>query len=163
MNLDEADPSFIQDFYQSSLSVGLTAAWFSTRGHRAMIPEMEARPSYKVRQKYRDGGDLLVRIDGDWEIVEVVHRRDHDFTGARDFRYRSIIVCTDAEKSRGLPFIFVVYDRDMSHVALVQPDTEPTWTQEERKIGGRNQLVWLCPTDQCLWMPFPLAPGNVLS
>lgn len=164
MNLDELDPTFKEDLFRSSVSVSLTAAWFSIRGHDAFLPGLKARPTPGERERFKDRGDLLVHVNGEeWQTIEVIHRRDGHFTSAEDFPYPTVIVCTETERERIDPFLYLVFDVDLSHVAVINPaKTAEEWTLEEHTIGGRAQTVHACPTSLCNWRPFPLSPGSAL-
>ena len=148
------DPAFVNDLQESQRYVWITAMWLSRKGWTVQVPPLKVRPNVKERSQYADNGDLFVTKDNGLKRIEVKHRHTIDFTNAKDFPYKTLIVCEPYTWDRAKPFAYVIWDQDASHCAVVYSKTRHHWTIERHKDGRYQDErdYYVCPLEHCKFM-----------
>lgn len=150
LNLDQTDPTFIDDLEQSKNTVWIVARWLSDRGNYISIPPTAVRPSAKQRLDYSDNGDLFImrRKRRAWDRVEV-KSRNLVFSSAADFPFKTIIVDVthSYDNAKIKPLMYVLTNSAHTYCAIVKCTTFPQWKITRRYDGhaGRERSFYECP------------------
>jgi hypothetical protein len=101
-----------------------------------------------------DAGDVLVSKGGTRGVVEVKHLT-YDWTGPDDWPFRSktgakhvIVDRVDVySKRRSVPLAYYIFNRALTHVAVVKAATKTAWYTDTIHFKGyaRDLEVYLCP------------------
>jgi hypothetical protein len=145
-NLDDIDPSFLEDLRESRTAVMKAANWLSGMGIPVIVRPTFERPDPDQRAEYADDGDL--------EIIQRVEvkRRRLDFQDAASFPYSSIIVdvCHTFDNAKQKPYKYILFNQAMDAACIVDvAATRWQWTREERIDKGRRRSFYLCAVDAC--------------
>lgn len=152
MNLDETDPTFVDDLLFSQEAVWIMAKWFSNRGFDACIPATKIRPDPSQRREFSDSGDLFI-WQGNKEYKIEVKRRKIEFSSKNDFPYKTIIVnrtylWDDADVK---PYAHVILNQSGTAFFQVSSDTADRWTKtiRDNKKANRPMEFYECPIELC--------------
>lgn len=147
-DLDQIDPTFVEDLKESQRYVWAVARWLSGQGEQVVVLPQSIRPSAEDRMKYSDGGDLAII-----KRVEVKHRDNLHFTSAADYPYDSVMV--DAAHKYDLatikPYAYIILNKDVTCCAIVYASTKNTWKRESKFDKGRYQDFYMCPVGYAIF------------
>ncbi len=141
-DLDEIDPTFEADLKGSKKYVRIAAEWFAAKGFPVIVEPTFVRPDSSERSEYADHGDLRII-----QRVEVKHREKLTFTCAGDFPYPTIIVDVAHawDNAHPKPYVYMILNRDATHMALVYGRHFKQWTKEMIHSRNRDREHYLCP------------------
>lgn len=125
---------FQKSLIKSHNAVVLVAEWFKANGYEVNIEPLRVSPTFEERQEYSDQGDLYVKMDGQWERIEVKNPKcDFTHLGNFPFRNRLFICQTRAwDRAEPKPHRFYIVNRARTHAAVVDPiATRAQWWEEE--------------------------------
>ena len=147
MDLDDLNPTFVDDLRRSDLAVRHVAAWLRRLGHNVTVPPLRVRPSVAERAAYRDAGDLYIHdIPPDPLRVEVKRLWSVSFTCAADFPFASLFIMAVHKWTRATPrpYAVVVLDAAMHTAAVIDGRTANTWHRVTYRGSGREETVYAC-------------------
>jgi hypothetical protein len=150
VNLDEIDPTFVQDLAASEKSVWLVARWMrSEYGLAVTVRPTFVRGDPSVASDYSDSGDLEIS-----QRVEVKHRPGLQFCSLDEFPYSTVIVDVAHawDNARPKPIAYVICNADITGAIIVDAKrTSSQWirvTKPDTK-RGRERTFYECPKLLC--------------
>lgn len=142
-NLDEIDPTFVEDLAASHSAVKVAAEWLRGQGLPVVVRPTFVRPTAAERREYSDGGDLEIL-----QRVEVKQRPEIDFQEPADFPFSSIIVdvCHKYDQARPKPYAYLILNASLSAAFVVKVgETRHAWKKVARNARGRVRDYYECP------------------
>jgi hypothetical protein len=157
--LDQTDPTFVEDLANSVSAVLAVARYLSAKGYAVEIPPGLIRPTPEENEIYRDNGDLFVLRK---TRIEVKHRPELHFTGAADFPFPTMIVdvAHSWDRANPKPARYLICNDDLSHAGVIEAGTREHWIQTERldRHCGRTRSYYECPIELVQFIR--LSPGG---
>jgi len=154
LNLDQKDPSFVQDILKSHLAVLVIGAWLiDVWKYPTTVHPQRIRPDVEDWEEYQDEGDLTFIKDGESRRGEVKDRPSLHFTRRDKFPFPTVIV----EKVRRWdeavekPYCFFIVNYQLTRVFVVKAETSSHWVKAIRPNHGRDGLVYECPIELALY------------
>lgn len=139
---------FIKRLSDSRKAV-LQALWyFHLRGFVTQLPSGKIEISGSLEDDV-DNGDLFLVVKDQLLRVEIKHRQE-DFTGAHDFKYSDMIICSceSFDRADKTPWIYMHFNRLMTHFAVIKvSETFEHWTSRlvYDKHYDSHQDCYHCP------------------
>jgi len=166
MNLDEIDPTFVADLEGSVHAAHRTGEFLEhTLGLQSRVMPTVVRPDPSVRAQYADAGDIRMTMPVEVSVmVESKGRQNIQFSCARDFPYRTIMVDIKHthDKKFPKPFYYFIWNTTLTTVAVVNCHTTRSyWTVEAKTFHGRSQECYFCPVDRLEFVQFDAAKTPV--
>ena len=155
--MKENHKKFQKHLSKSQEHVDFAAQWLSSRGHKVHKPNTTVADSHSDWQNHADDGDLLVKIKskGEWNRVEI-KKLSADFTSAKDWPFKPhFIVCAkhSFDRAKKKPYAFLIFNKNMSHLACVMSKYQNQWTSQDRKDSRYTDVS----------QKFYLSPLNLVS
>lgn len=142
-SLDTIDPTFVDDLKRSNDSVWLVAHWLQRHGYHVVVRGLRIRPDATpdAIAEYSDLGDVEII-----QRIEVKQRSDV-FTGAADFPYPRVLVCSvhTWDRAHPKPYAVVILNAARTVAAIVKADTADQWAIDTFANNGRTQRAYFCP------------------
>lgn len=153
-DLDEIDPSFVEDLKASEEHVWKVARWLHSIGRSVAVQPTRVRPSSDERFDYGDQGDLVVL-----QRVEVKQRK-LDFTCYDDFPrfgepapWAIVDVCHAWDRAWPKPAFYVNTNRQATHAFIIDTHaTEHHWEARDIEAWGRTRRYYFCPLEVVSWV-----------
>lgn len=152
-NLDNIDPTFVNDLLESKSSIWTAAQILNNIGLTVTIPPTNIRPNPEQRMDYSDNGDLVLNLR-----VEVKRRNLH-FTSTQDYPFPTIIVdvCHKYNNPQTKPLFYLIFNQTMTHIAIIHcATTEQYWTTRTINTpvrGPRDRDYYECPKEHIKIVP----------
>lgn len=143
-NLDDIDPTFVDDLESSQEAVRLVGQYLAALGRMIIIPPTFTRPDPSQSGAYADAGDLWVG-----QLWEVKHRQ-LDFTGRADYPHPDTIVdvVQAHEKKRPTPAYYMIVNRAMTRGLVIDVRaTKAKWVPRQTFCRGRTRELYYCPLE----------------
>ncbi len=141
---EATDAAFLNRLRESQQFTTLAAHILSGMGYPVTIRPVFERPDVMKRAEYADNGDLEII-----QTVEVKHRQELDFTCREDYPYPTIIVdmASSYDKKRPKPLMYIIFNSQATHYALVMCRTVRQWRRVRRRSGlnGVTSDYYECP------------------
>jgi hypothetical protein len=132
--VEERDPTFVNDLEASEPSREKAARWLMKAGHTVKVKPLQIRPDVEQRWEYSDDGDIRITDNGGNLKVEAKHRPDITFHSKQDFPFPTVIVNKRYLHDKGdTPFMYFIFSADLEGCFLVY--VEPTrehWIETTR-------------------------------
>jgi hypothetical protein len=144
------DPDFIADLRNSSESLWLAARWLWSFGYSVTVPPMAVRAKVQDMGCYSDNGDLWISKGSINERIEVKHRPKLHFTCAADYPFSTVFVdaAHNWDRARIKPRCYLIFNADLTYMAIVKGNTFPAWRRVEKMDRGRVRKFYECPIDR---------------
>ena len=152
-NLDEIDPTFVEDLAASHSAVQVAAEWLRGQGLPVVVRPTFVRPTAGERLEYGDGGDLEIL-----QRVEVKQRTGIDFQAPDDFPYPSLIVdcCHAYDRARPKPYAYIILNATLSAAFVVKcGETRREWRRVSKRARGRVRELYECPVSLAQFVRIP--------
>jgi len=148
-----SDSVFLARLEYSNVASWMWALWNWSRGDLGLVLPQVTRPSFEERRAYSDTGDAVQfanpKDNGGRQghRVEIRRREEMEFTSAADYRYPDMLVdpCFKWDESGVKPWKYVVFDKDMSHVASWLGETHDDWRSVTLNYYGGRRDHYMCP------------------
>lgn len=143
---------FLGYLNDSKAGVVKAACWLNSKGYQVSIPPSSSSLSYEDRMKHVDHGDLFIQQRVEIKVLTV------DFTSSEDWPYgKNFIVCAkhSFDNATPKPYMYLIHNNRMTHVAVVMCSTRQHWTvdrRKDRRFEDQNQEYYFCPIDKVLFM-----------
>lgn len=143
---------FVKRLKISETAVFKAALYFHQNGYTVQVPSRRICPDASQWKEYTDDGDLMILTEEGWLRVEV-KCLNRDFTSAKDYPFRKIIVCAceSFDRADPMPYMYMHFNRSCSHFALTKTSSKEHW--ESRLIHDKYygddyyQDMYLCPLE----------------
>jgi len=129
----------------SHSAVWQVGKWLLDRGYRVTISPHTKCRTHSEWKEHADDGDLYID-----QRVEVKHL-SCDFTCREDWPFGAdFMVCAKHAYDRAVPkpHVFLILNRDRTHVAIVESRSASAWTVEKRRdkrYDDVEQLFYFAP------------------
>lgn len=142
MNLDDIDPTFVDDLIASEPAVIAAAQWLRGKGLAVVTRPTRIRPTPEQRSEFSDFSDLEIL-----QKVEVKHRPKIDFQSPADFPFPSVTVdvCHRYDEAFPKPYAYLILNASLSAAFIVKCETRPMWSRAKKKARGRIRDYYDCP------------------
>lgn len=154
MNSQESFENFINNVKNSEPSVIAVGEWLHKMGYHIDVPESKYAKSPEELKLYTDDGDLLV----DEHRVEVKHLTSY-WTCKEDYPYPVFMIGNKeaferAKRREIMPTVYLIFNKDMTHVVLVSTDFHEDWETMEDVPDYRYDFLedkYVTSLDRVLW------------
>jgi hypothetical protein len=144
MNLDELDPTFVDDLQASQAAVWRVAQWLTGCGNTVTVRAVRVRPTAAEWSDYTDNGDL--------ELVQrcEIKQRRLAFTSHDDFPFDEIIVDTARkwDTAHPKPWRYFILNAAGTVAIVLDGTSAKHWHTRTVSHRGRDQVVYTCPLDR---------------
>jgi len=138
---------FTRRFAESHKAVEKVAEFLAReRKLHVTIPSTELAPNISKSPDYIDKGDIICHTANGKEYIIEVKGTKTEFTSAKDYPYKTVII-NEVVKAHRIPaFAYFVVNKDRTHAFVVKTDTMEHWTIRHIKDSerGDSEDVYFC-------------------
>jgi hypothetical protein len=141
MNLDERDPTFVQDLVNSNKYVDMAIDWYlrEDKGYRITKPVTKIRRFSGEWKSYSDRGDFQII---DFGYVDVKHREHINFP---PYPYKDVYICNVHAFDNHPIWQYFIIAEDCKHALIINGDTSRGWTPVTCESRGRQRSFYTAP------------------